>query len=196
MLLDAQAAQLNAHDAAVPQGEPLEFRYVDDVAYLDPVVFPDPPLRLRHGWPVPVQMSLVEIERVRSGRGGPESALFLLPPAGGDDFYETPSGGRSTVVVRWHIGPRRRMFSPVRTNSAYELRVFTGRRRTLLMYADMETQIVDDNWRVTGAGQAYLDRQWRGRTELEIDLNLLNPRSRADLIQRADEQRRQLRTGL
>ena len=38
MLLDAQAAQLNAHDAAVPQGEPLEFRYVDDVAYLDPVV--------------------------------------------------------------------------------------------------------------------------------------------------------------
>ncbi|CAE7205329.1 GIP [Symbiodinium sp. CCMP2592] len=178
-----------------------ELHYIDDTAQfrvsLDPQpaswLYPAPPLRLRAGWPDPVQLTFEDLARSSSVWGGDESALFLLPPADQADFFESPSAGRAVVVTRWHSTPRVRMFTPVHTTTPFRLEVFTGLRRTLVQYLDGRRSVIDDDWRVRGAGQAYLQSRWRGRTELQIDVDLLSPREAAQIRRLAIDQSAPLR---
>ena len=62
---------------------------------------------------------------------------------------------------------------PQGTRLPVPIAALTGRRRTLAIYGDGEQAFVDDNWRNAPDARAYHNRQWRGRTELEVNVEIL-----------------------
>ena len=104
--------------------------------------------------------------------GGELSALHQLPPIEYEDHWDYPSGGRYFVVTRWHGTPRIQMFTPAYPGNNVDIRMLTGRRRTLATFNNGEQVIIDDTWdRATARGRVRGTRRWRGRTELEVTVD-------------------------
>ena len=104
--------------------------------------------------------------------GGELSALHQLPPIEYEDHWDYPSGGRYFVVTRWHGTPRIQMFTPDYPGNNVDIRMLTGRRRTLATFNNGEQVIIDDTWdRPTARGRVRGTRRWRGRTELEVTVD-------------------------
>ena len=133
---------------------------------------PEIPLRFNVLWPVPVQITLREVNQRRSQWGGNLSAISQIPPQGSGDFYEFPSSGRVNVMTRWHTDSRIRMFTPSNTAVPIHLHALTYRRRTIAQFETGAVEITDDHWDEPG-GRRYLSQRWRGRTELEVQFDRL-----------------------
>ena len=150
-----------------------------------PFTFPDlppnPPYILRIGWEPPApQPSLRFLRAARTEWGGDQSALYQAPPqAFREDFYQY-SPDRPRVLVRWHAVARVRRFTPQDTRLPVPIAALTGRRRTL--HGNGGQIFVDDCWRFARDARAYHTRQWRGRTELEVDVNILGMVARTGVI--------------
>ena len=142
--------------------------------YTHPDLPPDPSYILRIGWEAPgPQPNLRWLRATSTPWGGDQSALFQAPPrAYSEDFYQY-SPDRPRVLVRWHAVMRVRRFMPQGTRLPVPIAALTGRRRTLAIYGDGEQAFVDDNWRNAPDARAYHNRQWRGRTELEVNVEIL-----------------------
>ena len=133
---------------------------------------------------VPVQPTWQEVVQRRSDWRGDLSSLSQPPPVGTRDCYSFPSSGRVSVLMRWHSAARVRLFSPQNTTLPITIRALTGRRRTVAQYMDGSFNIIDDRWSIVGTSRRFLEREWRRRTELEIDLQQLsaNERMRAQQV--------------
>ena len=132
-----------------------------------------PPLVVNPTWgPAPNQPTLRQARRNATAWGGLESSVHHLPPAAyRADFYQLDL--QRHVLVRWHCRARARLFTPVGTRlpAPIELRTLTGQRRSVIHEISRQFMIDDDftQDRPTRAMQA----EWRGRTELHVDVRLL-----------------------
>jgi hypothetical protein len=64
-----------------------------------------------------------------------------------------------------------RCFRPYPGNNV-DIRMLTGRRRTLATFNNGEQVIIDDTWdRPTARGRVRGVRRWRGRTEFEVTVD-------------------------
>ena len=132
-----------------------------------------PPIIVNAAWgPATFQPTLREARQLRAPWGGVESAAFHTPPTNiRADFYQLHLA--RGVLIRWHVRGRTRLFTPVTTRlpPPIEQRVLTGNRRTFVQELNRR-YFIDDVYtgpRPTRAIQA----EWRGRTELEINMPLL-----------------------
>ena len=133
---------------------------------------PDPPYLLRIGWPLPDQPTMREIRYHRSEWGGDQSALFQAPPTVvREDFYQYDID-RPAVLVRWHAVTRRHRFTPAGIRLPIPIVSLTGRRRTLAIYQSGGSRAIDDNWRNPAVARVA-DAHFRGRTELEVNVQIL-----------------------
>ena len=132
-----------------------------------------PPLTVNPTWgPSPTQPTLRQVRDRRSTWGGAESAVYHSPPVMyRGDFYQVDLG--RAVLIRWHCKARTRLFTPIGTRlpQPVELRVLTGERRSII-HEPLRQYMLDDTFRGDRATRA-LQAEWRGRTELRIDLPLL-----------------------
>ena len=122
--------------------------------------------------PSPTQPTLREVRNSSSPWGGPESAVFHAPPVMyRGDFYQIDL--RRGVLIRWHCKGRTKLFTPIGTRlpQPMELRVLTGDRRTVV-HELTRRYFLDDTYHAARATRA-LQAEWRGRTELRINLGLL-----------------------
>ncbi|CAE7378845.1 unnamed protein product, partial [Symbiodinium sp. KB8] len=127
---------------------------------------------LRIGWPLPDQPTMREIRYHRSEWGGDQSALFQAPPTVvREDFYQYDID-RPAVLVRWHAVTRRHRFTPAGTRLPIPIVPLTGRRRTLAIYQSGGSRAIDDNWRNPAVARVA-DAHFRGRTELEVNVQIL-----------------------
>ena len=151
--------------------------YGDDIVWAirDPGMLgrpPNPPLSVRSFWPLPFQPTVRDLRDGASAWGGEQSALHQLPPKEYEDHWDYPSGGRYFVVTRWHSTPRIQLFSPSYPGNRVDIRMLTGRRRTLATFQNGEQVILDDTWdRPMARSQLRGSRTWRGRTEFEVDFD-------------------------
>ena len=118
--------------------------------------------------PPDAQPPLRYLREERTEWGGEASALHHTPPANlSRDFYQLDV--RRSVLIRWHVRARVRLFIP--DNSVLpeplEPRVLTGRRRTLVT-TQVRRYFIDDNLRGPQNRRA-LQAQWRGSTEFEVN---------------------------
>ena len=105
-------------------------------------------------------------------QGWPPCLTLDLNPVG-QDRYEYRRGCRT--LLRWHVSPRIRLFTPDQTRLPVALSQLTGRRRTYVIDIspdspeDRRRKVHVDNWRVADGSRAYLGYSWIGCTALEID---------------------------
>ena len=76
------------------------------------------------------------------------------------------------------MAERVRMFTPEHTRCPLALFKLTGQRWTVAIKADGTVERLGDNWRIAANPRRHLDGHWVGRTELEVDVNLLSPEER------------------
>ena len=132
------------------------------------------PIVLHPHWPAPPQLTVRELRTMASEWGGPASSLYQEPhPAYHGDQYIYVPEVRPRVLVRWHMRPRVRLFTPERTAAPIPLGALTGERRTLQGFANGDRVIWDDLFTDPHQARRHEDRLWRGRTELEVDLGEL-----------------------
>ena len=132
---------------------------------------PSPPLVVCPAFgPPAIQPPLRYLQLNCTEWGALTSALHQVPPADiRRDFYQLDLT-RGTLI-RWHASGRVRLFTPEnsRLPQPLNLQCLTGRRRTLVTEL-ANRYLLDDNWRRDQA-QRTLAAEWKGRTELEVDLN-------------------------
>ena len=132
-----------------------------------------PPLVVNPTWgPSPIQPTLREIRANQLPWGGPETCVFHVPPAVyRQDFYQVDL--QRGVLIRWHCRGRTRLFTPAGTRlpPPIELRVLPGDRRTVV-HELTRTYFVDEGFRGDRSTRA-LQSEWRGRTELRINVPYL-----------------------
>ena len=132
-----------------------------------------PPLTVNPTWgPSPTQPTLRQAQQNRSAWGGLESSVYHRPPAVYRvDFYQLdlPRG----VLIRWHCKARTRLFTPAGTRipAPVEMRTLTGERRSVVHELTRQFMI-DDNFRGERPTRS-MQSEWRGRTELRIDVQYL-----------------------
>ena len=144
-----------------------------------------PPVVLNPNWgPALVQPSVGQVRQQGNDWGGPGSVAFHPPPAHfrGDFFQVDLIRG---VLIRWHGKSRTRLFSPEAAALPEPLsqELLTGRRRSFVTEMTRWYHI-EDNYRQGRATRA-MPAQWRGRTELEINIGELN-RTRAQQPHQVD----------
>ena len=87
------------------------------------------------------------------------------------DFYQLdlPRG----VLIRWHCRARTRLFTPAGTRipAPVEMRTLTGERRSVVHELTCQFMI-DDNFRGERPTRS-MQSEWRGRTELRVDVQYL-----------------------
>ena len=132
-----------------------------------------PPVVLNPSWgPATVQPTLRQVRQDGNDWGGPGSVAFHPPPPHyRGDFFQIDFG--RGVLIRWHGKSRTRLFTPETATLPEPLsqHVLTGRRRSFVTEMTRWYHI-EDNFRHAAPTRA-MPAQWRGRTELEIDLAAL-----------------------
>ncbi|CAE7310588.1 RE2 [Symbiodinium natans] len=167
-------APLPSFQGGGPLGHLVEVRERAEVLYgmlnRPPLI----PIVLHPHWPPPPQLTVRELRMMASEWGGPASSLHQEPPpAYHTDQYIYVPEVRPRVLVRWHMRPRVRLFSPVRTTAPIPLTALTGARRTLQEFVNGDRVIWDDHFMDPDHARRHEDQQWRGRTEFEVDLDEL-----------------------
>ena len=135
-----------------------------------------PPVVLNPHWgPALVQPTVGMVRTQGNDWGGPGSVAFHPPPAHyrGDFFQIDRARG---ILIRWHGKSRTRLFTPEAATlpEPFSQEDLTGRRRSFITEMTRWYH-VEDNFRQPRATRA-MPAQWRGRTELEIDMVEFNRR--------------------
>ncbi|CAE7939580.1 unnamed protein product [Symbiodinium necroappetens] len=131
---------------------------------------PEPPIVINPAWGAPpIQPTVRELRQLSTDWGGYASAVFHRPPAGiRNDFYQYDTSRQ--VLIRWHCRPRLRLFNPdtTRLPAPLEARMLSGRRRTMVQDTLEDRMITDDFRRAAVATTRALEREWWGRTEMQV----------------------------
>ena len=131
---------------------------------------PEPPIVINPAWGAPpIQPTVRELRQLSTDWGGYASAVFHRPPAGiRNDFYQYDTSRQ--VLIRWHCRPRLRLFNPdtTRLPAPLEARMLSGRRRTMVQDTRGDRMITDDFRGAAVATTRALEREWWGRTEMQV----------------------------